>query len=73
MMSDRARTIKYAGEEWVNVNDLRYALRDDDLILRAGAMLKVCVKKRDGALKALRMTIAHFFTEMIGAFDHENN
>ncbi len=73
-MIEKARRMMYAGEEWVNQNDLRDALNDDELVLRAAAMLKVSrVEHHDSAVEALRRAIAYFFTECTGALSHEEN
>lgn len=63
----KARTIFYAGEKWVSQNDLRAAINDDELILKAAAMLKVAVAHHDGAIEAIRKMIAYFYTELTGA------
>lgn len=69
-----ARRIMVTGEDWVNVNDLRDAMNDDDMILRAAAMLKVShVKHHDSAVESLRRAIAYFFTETTGVLRHEEN
>lgn len=68
------RTIRSAGDEWANVSDLKLALKDDDMILRAAAMLKTSrVTHHDSAVEALRRTIAYFFTEATGALAHTEN
>lgn len=68
------RTIRHNGEEWVSVNDLRAAMNNDELILKAAAMLKVAtVKHHDGACEAIRRVIGYFFTEATGALRHTEN
>lgn len=69
----KARRIQHAGESWVNENDLRVAMNDDDLITNAAAMLKVSLAKKDKHLDALRKCIAYFYTELTGALAHKEN
>jgi len=68
-----ARIIMHGGDEWVNVDDLRDAMNDDDLIMKAAAMLKVSHEKGDSSLETIRRAIAYFFTELTGALKHLEN
>lgn len=68
------RRIMQGGEEWVSVHDIGKALNDNDLILKAAAMLKVSKEaKHDSALKSIQMMIAYFFTEATGILRHTEN
>lgn len=70
----KVRTIENRGELWVSLEDLRKAINDEDLLLRAAAMLKVSrVEKHDDALKSIRMMIAYFLTEGTGVLAKETN
>lgn len=70
----KVRTMQVAGEDWASANDIRDALNDDDMILRAAAMLKVAkVEHHNDAIDMLRKAIAYFFTEATGALAHHEN
>ena len=70
----KIRTMMHAGETWVNANDLRDAMNDDEMILKAAAMLKVSkVEHHDSAVETIRRAIAYFFTEGTGALAHLEN
>jgi hypothetical protein len=67
------RRMQHAGEEWVNVNDLRDAMNSDELVFKGAAMLKAALDKGDNGLDAIRKCIAYFFTEATGALSHLEN
>lgn len=69
----KARIIRHSGEDWVSVEDIRLALNDDDMILRAAAMLKVAHGKDEHPLDVLRKAVGYFFTEATGLLAHHEN
>jgi hypothetical protein len=69
----KVRTIRHNSQTWANLEDLRVALNSDDMVTKAGAMLKVSIEKGDTGIKALRMAIAYFLTEGTGALAQLEN
>ncbi len=69
----KSRTMRSGGEEWVNINDIRAAINDEDMMLRVVAMFQVCEEDGEDPLEVLRMGIAYFFTESTGALSHHEN
>lgn len=69
----KVRLIRHHGESWASVEDLRLALKDDDMITRAAAMLKVAREKGDEPLETVRKAITYFFTEGAGILAHLEN
>lgn len=69
----RVRLTEHHGQLWINLEDLRMALKDDEAVLKAAAMLKVARDKGDPPLEMLRLAIAHFITELTGVLDQGGN
>lgn len=65
-MPAKVRRIMWSGEEWVNVNDLKDHLNDDEAIKHAAAMMLTAKDKGDETLHAVRLGIAFFVTNSMG-------
>lgn len=68
------RTISRNGEQWASIEDIRAALNDREMILRAAAMLKVAhFKEHHDEIESLAIAIAFFFTEATGVLRYTEN
>lgn len=69
----KIRTVTTSNGVYANVEDIRAAMNDEDMILRSAVMLQVAMSKGDAGVVALRMAIAYFFTEGTGILAAKDN
>jgi len=69
----KARVIEHKGQLWVNLEDLRLSLREDETMQHAAAMLHVGRNKGLAPLEMLRGSFAYVITEMTGVLDDQDN